>query len=211
MSSRHRTRQLLSDPRIWRAGRAAAATCPALSTGHAALDAALAGGWPLGTLVEVLVDDWGTGEFRLVAPALGRLSHAEAEGGRARWILFAEPPYLPYAPGLQHAGIDVQRILVARCRRAVDVFWTLEQALRSGACAAVAGWCGTADTRRLRRLQLAAESGQALALLFRPRRYRHQRSPAPLRLELAAGDGDVLSIDVFKRRGGGPCRLDVAA
>ena len=45
--------------------------------------------------------------------------------------------------------------------------WAMEQALRSGLCAAVIAWSKSAARPVLRRLQLAA-AGSRLAVLFRP-------------------------------------------
>ena len=73
--------EVLSDPRIWR-GKAANQTPDGLSTGHAALDAALPGnGWPRSALSEILLPADGIGELRLLLPALGELSR---QGGNAR-------------------------------------------------------------------------------------------------------------------------------
>jgi hypothetical protein len=76
----------------------------------------------------------------------------------------------------------------------------MEQALMSGAPRAVVGWAPYADARALRRLQVAAVAGGALAFLFRPTRMATEASAAPLRLQLA-GDGDHLAVRILKRRG----------
>jgi hypothetical protein len=52
----------------------------------------------------------------------------------------------------------------------------------------------------LRRLQLAAESGGALAFLFRPAHSAGKSSPAALRLQLHADAGEV-DIEILKCRG----------
>jgi len=67
-----------------------------------------------------------------------------------------------------------------------DALWAMEQALRAGCCGAVLGWPMQADDHALRRLQVAAEAGQALAFAFRPLRARDNPSPAPLRLSLTS-------------------------
>ena len=61
---------------------------------------------------------------------------------------------------------------------------------------------------QLRRLQLAAESGDALAFLFRPAQAATKASPASLRLQLHAGgdgdeddDSDRIDIEIIKCRG----------
>jgi len=67
-----------------------------------------------------------------------------------------------------------------------DVLWATEQCLRSGSCSAVLAWPHRADDRALRRLQVAADTGKALAFVFRDRRHLSNASPAALRLELEA-------------------------
>ena len=178
---------------IWRGGQRAAAADHLLPTGNAALDAAI-GGWPRGTLVELLTDHAGIGEVTLLLPALAALA-------RERHIVFVAPPHIPYAPALAAAGVNLSRLLWLRPAGAADMLWAMEQSLRSGVCGAVLGWPARPDQRSLRRLQLAAETGNALAVLYRPRRAADTASPAALRLELepaAAG----LHIRVLKRRGG---------
>jgi len=129
MSARHQLEQLLSHPRIWRGRGGVDTRAAVIGTGHESLDRALAGGWPLGSLCELLTDQWGQGEFRLLLPALSRLTRRETAEGPGQVVL-VDPPYIPYAPALKAAGMDVSRVLVTRCSAAPDVFWTLDQALR---------------------------------------------------------------------------------
>jgi hypothetical protein len=62
--------------------------------------------------------------------------------------------------------------------------WAFEQTLGSGACDAVLAWLRQPKARDLRRLQLAAERGRTLGVLFRPRRAAGEASAAVLRLGL---------------------------
>ena len=69
--------RLLEHPAVWR-GRSAA-PLQVLPTGFAALDAQLPGkGWPRTGLIEILLGRFGSGEFDLLLPALGALTHAVA-------------------------------------------------------------------------------------------------------------------------------------
>jgi len=66
----------------------------------------------------------------------------------------------------------------------------------------------------LRRLQLAAEAGDALGVLFRPRHFVQRPSAAALRIQLAPGIDGGLSVSILKRRGGwaaGPVHLQTHA
>ncbi len=195
--------QLLRHPALWRGGDAGAAdTVP---TGFRALDARLpGGGWPLSTLIELLVPAAGVGEVRLLLPALRRLTAVDTE---PRWVAWLAPPHLPYAPAIADAGLDPARMLVVRPRAGADRLWAMEQALRSGACTAVLGWAGEARDPMLRRLKLAAEEGATPAFLLRPSAHRDEASPAALRLALAARDYG-LDVEILKSRGGVPARVE---
>jgi cell division inhibitor SulA/protein ImuA len=187
---------VLQHPGVWRGRQRAQTAEAALPTGFAALDELLpGGGWPRGALTELLIRQQGIGELRLLLPALARLSQEDG------WLAWVAPPYVPYAAALAAAGIDLARLLVAKPATHDDAWWTAEQALRSGACGALLAWLRAADERRMRRLQLAAETGRAWGVLFRHARAAQDRSPAALRLLLEpAGDG--LAVHVLKRRGG---------
>lgn len=196
---------VLQHPGIWRGDPRAQTAAAALPTGFATLDAVLpGGGWPRGALTELLIARQGIGELRLLTPALARLP--ETDG----WIAWVAPPYVPYAAALAAAGIDLKRLLVAKPATPDDAWWTAEQALRSGACGALLAWLRAADERRLRRLQLAAETSHAWGVLFRHARAAGERSPAALRLLLEpASEG--LAVHVLKRRGGPVSRPVVVA
>jgi cell division inhibitor SulA/protein ImuA len=197
--------ELLRHPALWRGGGivGAPATVP---TGFRRLDERLpGGGWPLSRLVEILVPTAGVGEIRLLIPALRALSAAQPD--EPRWIAWLGPPHLPYAPALADAGLDPARTLVIRPRAGLDLLWAMEQALRSGTCAAVLGWVGAASNQALRRLSLAAGEGQSIGFLFRPPCHRSEASPAALRLLLMACDSG-LDVEILRSRGGVPSRID---
>lgn len=197
---------LQKNPRLWR-GTGRTGPGPAgIPTGHEPLDAHLpGGGWPVGALTEILVEHPGSGELRLVMPALANLSRRD-DPGAGRWLAWVAPPHVPYAPALAASGVDLARVLIIHARDGADIFWSAEQALRSGTCAAVLLWVQRADEKSLRRLQLAAEAGGSWGIVFRPPSARRCSSPAALRLHLIPGsDGKV--VHVFKTRGGQPVRL----
>jgi len=193
--------QLLAQPGIWRAGEHRSQTAVAgdrhTPTGFAELDAALpGGGLEAGSLAEVLHEHHGIGELRLLMPALARLSR------QGRWIALIAPPYVPYAPGLTAQGIDLSRVLLVHPASRRDSLWSVEQALRAGTCAAVLAWPRHCDDRSLRRLQLAAEAGSSLGLLFRDATAAMESSPAALRLQLEHTAGGRLGVKLLKCRGG---------
>jgi len=221
--------------RLWRArgpGGDQAATAPTgLPTGYAALDRCLPGaGWPRQGLIEILSDQRGIGELKLLLPALAALCRdqsaadvyppprASAAGchagsamlphdrGSGGWVAWVSPPYRPYAPALAAWGIDVTRMLVVQGAGATE--WAMDQALRSEACSAVLGWANPRDPQALRRLQLAAESSRSLAVLYRPLQAGLTPSPAVLRLALLGGS-EGLQVRIVKSRGGRPATVNL--
>jgi cell division inhibitor SulA len=169
---------LLLRSQLWRGDRRAEVAVPSEPTGHASLDALLpGGGWPRAALTELLVRTAGIGELSLLTPLLARLSR------RDTWIALVTPPHLPYAPALAAAGVALSRLLLIHAEQGADRLWAMEQALASGACSAVIGWPAFVHERGLRRLQLAAEHGQALGIFFSSGQATSS-SLAALRLEL---------------------------
>lgn len=183
---------LFNGGRVWK-GRPAAPPTSVHPTGLAALDAVLpTGGWPEAALSEILMAKEGVGELQLVLPTLARLSKA---GER---IVLVAPPYTPYPHAWQNAGVDLRLLSVIQAEER-DALWAVEQCLRSGSCGAVLCWPRKADDRALRRLQVAAETGQTLAFAWRALSEAVNSSPAALRLAVEAKPAQVR---VLKCRGG---------
>lgn len=184
---------------MWRGGELEQVIHPVHATGHAALDAELpGGGWPSGTLSEVLHDGVGIGEVSFLAGALARAAQGE------RLIAWINAPYLPYAPALAERGIPLERCMIVRPSNREDALWAAEQALKSGACGAVLLWIAEGarhdDYAWLRRLQMAAESGRSMAIFFRPSSAEKHSTPAHLRV-LVSREAGVFKMRIPKRRG----------
>lgn len=183
---------LLDQRRVWK-GRPQLQAQGLQPSGHAALDRALpGGGWPPAALTEILLAAQGCGELHLLWPSLARLT---ASGER---VVLVAPPFIPYAPAWQAAGVDLQWLTLIETA-ADEVLWAAEQCLRSGSCGAVLCWPHKADDRALRRLQVAAESGQTLAFALRPLQAALNPSPAALRIAI---DAQPAQWRVLKCRGG---------
>ncbi|TBW54598.1 translesion DNA synthesis-associated protein ImuA [Marinobacter halodurans] len=193
--------KLIDNAQIWQASRQRQALNPGIeSTGFPALDAYLpGGGWPRGAMIECLVATPGIGELRLMLPALQRMTQA---GQTVFWI---DAPHIPYAPALARADVDIRHLVTIRTQTREDQLWTLENCLRSPVTGLAMIWLDSAKRSDIRRIQLAAEAGDSLCILFRHSRYADQQSPAALRLLLNPGeDSGQLCPDILKRRGGWP-------
>jgi protein ImuA len=193
----------------------------AIASGHRALDAQLpGGGWPLGTLTELLLPHEGLGELRLLAPALAAVQRRSTA---SRGLMWFDPPAEPSAWVLAALGLDLRQLVVVRARPALpgrpagrrrparaqlpaaDVLWALEQALKSGEVGAAVAWLpARLPADALRRLQLAAQAHEGPVFLLRPASEARQPSAAPLRVLLAGAGPDRLRLQLLKRRGP-PC------
>lgn len=181
---------LMRQGSLWRGNQSFVDASRLLPSGHAGLDELLHGGWPLGALTEVLS-----------ARPLGLSLFLPALAHGNQWLALLNPPYLPYAPALAVAGIEPQRVLLVRGADRQQALWAAEQCLRSRCCAGVALWADQAKPAQVRRLQLAAEDGQCLAVLFRPLSEAAQASHAALRLRLDL-DAHGMQASILKQRGG---------
>lgn len=170
-------------------------------SGFPELDAMLGGGWPGGGLIELLADAGTSAELGLLSPALGRLTRGDATADPA-WVMLIAPPWIPYAPGLCWQGLALSRVLVADVQKGADVLWAMEAALGSGACAGVIAWAGAASRIALQRLHLLAGKRPVWSVLVRAARFRHERSPAMLRLQLHVQPGvqGAVHAEIFKNR-----------
>ncbi len=185
---------------IWQGGQTAAATLySGIATGIEALDRVLPGrGWPRRALTEILGSPDSGVALRLLLPALARLSQNQ-------WLVWIAPPHIPYAPGLSARGINLSRLIwVTRQQGRNEALWAFEQALRCVGCGAALVWLdGELKPTVLRRLQLAAESGNSCGFIFRSHESEHQPSTAALRIKLKYTQ-DVIDICLLKRKGGWP-------
>jgi hypothetical protein len=147
-----------------------------LPTGFEALDEALDGGLHQGALNEIYTAASGSGAIEALLPAIG------TAGGRKGLLAWIHPTRTPYPPALVQAGCDLARWIIVRPLTDEDHLWSLDQALRSRACAALIAYVGELHDRELRRLQLSAREGGCVALLLRPAALAAGPSPAAVRI-----------------------------
>ena len=180
-------------PSLWFASQLAHATTRCVDTGHPVLSAQLpGGGWPTGTLIDLMPQQCGIGELRLLRPALLKVAR--------RRIVLLQPPHPPQALALAAMGLSPSQLIWIRSSRSSDALWAAEQVLRSGSCGALLFWQSHARGETLRRLHLAAQGGETLFFMLRPLAAAQDSSPAPLRLSLRPAVGG-LEIGFIKRRG----------
>ena len=124
-------------PSLWRASQIGGAAQRSTASGFDALDAQLpGGGWPHGTLTELLLAQAGVGELRLLAPALAALAPSPADaapGGVAagggggsrrrpagsdegRCVMLFDPPAGLSAWALVQCGLSTRHWLVVQAR-----------------------------------------------------------------------------------------------
>lgn len=148
-------------------GRPAGACFKKFSMGDPRIDAALPrGGLPGASLHQVVDGDGGGGGAAIgfCAALLARLGGGQ--GANRGTVLWCRRRRGLYGPGLAAMGLDPGRLIIVHGRRRTDILWAMEEGLRSGALAAVLGEADGVSPIALRRLQLAAETGGATALLL---------------------------------------------
>lgn len=194
-------------PSLWRADQLARSTTRCVDTGHPTLSAQLpGGGWPVGTLVDLHVQQPGIGEMRMLAPALRHVAD--------RRVVLLQPPHAPQALALAAMGLSPASVLWLRAERTADALWAAEQVLRSASCGALLFWPDqigkggrqrTTRPEHMRRLHLAAQAGETLFFMMRALDAAVDPSPAPLRLSLRPAAGGI-KVGFVKRQG--PARDD---
>ena len=195
---------------VWRASSLGACVKPCVPSGFHTLDAELpGGGWPTGGLSEILMAPFALLEWRLLGPALKPLLAEPIEAARAGRpgtaagcaMLLINPPHTPHLPGLQACGLPAKQLIWIEAGTQQQRLWTIEQAIKSNAAAAILAWLPEARPEQIRRLQCCAQGANAPIFLFRPLQERAQSSAAPLRLALSHGADWCLQVQILKRRG----------
>jgi protein ImuA len=149
-------------------------TAKAIPFGLSAIDRYLPqGGLAGGGLHEFVPEAGATpAAFGFIVALLARMSQPHP-------LLLVLPSYglrdygRPYGHGLSTLGLDPHRLILVETAHRRDTLWAIEEALRSGAPAAVAGVIDKLDLKSSQRLQLAATDAGLPLLLLRP------ASPSP--------------------------------
>ncbi|WP_321792561.1 translesion DNA synthesis-associated protein ImuA [Caballeronia sp. J97] len=180
-------------PSLWRGSQLARAYGMTIETGFPHLTVELpGGGWPVGSLVELLVQQPGVGEVRLLHPALVSVSK--------RPLVLLQPPHVPNALALTYLGLPAEKLMWLHAPKTGDALWSAERVLSAGTCGALLFWQQHIRQESLRRLHLAAQSTETLLVLIRPLACAQDASPATLRLAVRPADGGI-NVNIVKRRG----------
>ena len=181
-------------PHVWRVSDLASENA-VLPTGHALLDPVLpGGGWPSGSMIEVLQQRPGQHVWQLLGPVLAR-AVADSVGP----VILVGAPYQPFVPSLKAQGLAAERFLCIHAEKSSARLWATEQALRCTEVSAVLAWLPDAKHEELRRLHMASQQFRRLLFIFRGGKSRREASPASLRVLV---DGvDTLCLHILKRRG----------
>lgn len=169
----------------------------AISTGYTELDTILHySGWPLNTLIEILVTQQHIGEVALVLPSIAK----QMQSGGALFLI--EPPFNPYAPAWSNAGIDINQMFIIKSCQEPDWLWASEQVMANKGVVCCLFWPPKSHlpNKVLKRLQLASKKGSRLNFIFRQSSVANQSSPAGLRLLIKPSLN--LKVNVLKQQGG---------
>jgi protein ImuA len=128
------------------------------------------GGLPLGALHEIVL---GPGE---TAAAFGFMAALLAQLPPTQPLFFISAAYgareygRPSGHGLNSFGLDPGRLILVETAHRNETLWAMDEALRSGAPAAVAGMIDKLDLRLSQKLHLTATDAGLPLLLLRPAR-----------------------------------------
>lgn len=179
-------------------GRGRGAAAPAVPLAPE-IDAHLPwGGLPRGALNEVRAADAGPATLFAVAAV-------RAVAGAVLWVRRGDTldAGAPCPAGLRARGFDPRRVTLVVARSDTDALWAMEEGLR--ARVTVLAELGAAALTATRRLALAAEAGQALALLLLPDAADPAPSAAATRWRISAAPSHAgrprLRAELFRCRG----------
>lgn len=157
---------------------------PIISSGCQGMDECLANqGYLPGCVIEYLRSAPGCGASYLAFSAA-----ASAMQITKGFLVVVDPQHSIYPPALVAQGIDLRQVVMVRPKTPPDALWTVDQALRTPAVAAVVAELDQIDDRTARRFQLAAEKGHGLALLLRSSSARQQPSWAEVQWLVRSAD-----------------------
>ena len=166
-----------------------------LATGIEALDKALQGGFPQRGMARIQ-STMGIGELRLCMPVLKQRQQDQ------RQLFMIAPPAQINAEMLLEYEVSIERTFFIHINELAAQLWACEQCLKSGCSHTVILWCNQLSLNQAKRLQVAAEQGDSLLLVYQ---YSTAIQPLPVSLSLSLSRNEQqLSVSITKQRGGWP-------
>lgn len=186
----------LIHPSLWRASQLYRPLKATVNTGFHQLNQHLpGGGWPVGSLIEIMPSNNGVGEIKLIQPALAQLEPELS-------IALVNPPYMPSSLCLSQWFSARHRIFWVRPQNTHNALWAAQQILQHNTCSALVCWFNHASSTALHRLHVTALQSSTLFFAIRPINAATQSSAAILRL-LIQPQSYGISANIIKRQG--PC------
>jgi len=166
-----------------------------LATGIDVLDDALQGGFPQRGMARIQ-STMGIGELRLCMPIL-----KQRQQDQRQLFLIASPAQVN-AEMLLEYELSTERTFFINNHDLAAQLWACEQCLKSGCSHTVILWCNKLSLNQAKRLQLAAEQGDSLLVVFQ---YSTSIQALPISLSLSLSRKEQqLRINITKQRGGWP-------
>lgn len=180
---------------VWQASQQAQTAAAKIATGVAELDQALNGGFPKQGVVRIN-SAMGIGELKLCMPIIQQRQQDK------RQLFVMAPPVQINAEMLIAHDVAIEQVFFVASDNTANKLWACEQCLKSGLCHTVLLWQSKLSLTQAKRLQVAAEQGDCLLLLFE---YNSVAQPLPISLSMnLSREQDALHINIAKQRGGWP-------
>jgi cell division inhibitor SulA len=179
---------------LWQASHTEPAT-DKTATGIEVLDKALQGGFPKRGLARIH-STMGIGELRLCMPVLKQRQQDQ------RQLFMIAPPATINAEMLHEYELSIERTFFINSDDQAAQLWACEQCLKSGCSHTVVLWCNRLSLNQAKRLQVAAEQGDSLLLVYQ---YSQAVQALPVNLSLSLSRREQkLRVNITKQRGGWP-------
>lgn len=180
---------------LWQANHSHHEKQSELHTGYQELDNALQGGFPEHGVIDIR-SPIGIGELRLLLPSI----LLRQQQNIAELTTIIAPPMDINAEMWAEFGLSLERVMVIKPKSEQDILWSTEQSLKSGCCHSVIIWHSRLSVAQIRRLQLAAETGNSLLFIIHQPIQEHISLPVSLGLHLSPAKAGVRA-QVTKRKG----------
>jgi len=106
-------------------------------------------------------DEDSTSSFSFIT---GILSSLMKSGAPSVWVSASQ---MIFPPALKLFGTDPHKVIFVQTKKPKDIFWTIEEALKSGSVCSVIGELGEISLAESRRLQLAVEESNVTGFILR--------------------------------------------